>query len=59
MVRTQLKEEESIWSLSRYSEMVGTVNSRKMKGGVFKKLQQQSNKPAGEFTIRDTQVDNL
>jgi len=41
----------------RYSEMVGTVNSRKMKGGVFKKLQQQSNKPAGEFTIRDTQVD--
>ena len=59
MVRTQLKEEESIWSLFRYSEMVGTVNSRKMKGGVFKKLQQQSNKPTGEFTIRDTQVDNL
>ena len=40
----------------RYSQITGTVNSSKMRSGVFKKLQQQSNKPAGEFTIRDSQV---
>ena len=38
----------------RYSDMVGgTVNSKKMKSGVFKKVGQ---KPNSEFTVKDTQV---
>ncbi|XP_023330781.1 Usher syndrome type-1G protein homolog isoform X2 [Eurytemora carolleeae] len=39
----------------RYSEMVGgTVNSKKLKSGVFKKIGQ---KPNSEFTVKDTQSD--
>jgi len=41
-----------------FSEMVGgTVNSRKLKTGVMRKIANKPANHAGEFTIRDTQVD--
>ena len=52
----------SLLLLVRYSEMVGTVNSRKLKGGVFKKIVAAKAAAGGtgfEFTVRDTAVRNI